>query len=77
MYKLSTLGRFFLASAMLAFGLQHFVYRDFVTRVFPKLPAWIPAHTFLARVFGAFMLTSGAAIMFERWPDPRPCCWVR
>ncbi|HEY7182057.1 MAG TPA: hypothetical protein VIC84_11590 [Blastocatellia bacterium] len=63
MYKLSTLGRFFLAIAMVAFGAQHFVYLDFVTRVFPRLPAWIPAHTFLACVFGAFLLASGAAIM--------------
>jgi len=63
MYILSTLGRFFLAIALVAFGAQHFVYLDFVTRVFPRLPAWIPAHTFLACVFGALLLASGAAIM--------------
>jgi len=66
MYKLSTLGRFFLAIAMVAFGAQHFVYLDFVTRVFPKLPAWIPAHTFLSCVLGAFLLASGAAIMIGK-----------
>lgn len=66
MYKLSTLGRFFLAIAMVAFGAQHFVYLDFVTRVFPKLPAWIPAHPLLACVFGALLLASGVAIMFEK-----------
>ena len=66
MYKLSTLGRFFLAIAMVAFGAQHFAYMDFVTRVVPKLPAWIPAHTFLACVFGAYLLTSGAAIMIGK-----------
>jgi uncharacterized membrane protein len=66
MYKLSTLGRFFLAIAMVAFGVQHFVHLDFVTRVFPRLPAWIPAHTFLACVFGSILLASGVAIMFEK-----------
>jgi uncharacterized membrane protein len=66
MNKLAGVGRFFLAVAMVAFGAQHFVYLDFVTRVFPKLPGWIPAHTFLACVFGAFLLASGAAIMIEK-----------
>ena len=64
MYKLSTLGRFFLAIAMVAFGIQHFVHLDFVTRVFPRLPARIPAHTFIACVFGALLLLAGVAIMF-------------
>jgi uncharacterized membrane protein len=66
MYKLSTLGRFFFAIAMVAFGIQHFVHLEFVTRVFPRLPAWIPAHVFLSCVFGSILLASGAAIMFEK-----------
>jgi len=70
MYKLSKLGRFFLAIAMMAFGVQHFVYMDFVTRVFPRLPAWIPAHAILACVFGSILLASGAAIMFENAARP-------
>jgi uncharacterized membrane protein len=70
MYKLSTLGRFFLAIAMVAFGAQHFVYLDFVTRVFPSLPAWIPGRPFLACVFGALLLASGAAIMIEKAARP-------
>lgn len=66
MNKLAGVGRFFLAIPMVAFGAQHFVYLDFVTRVFPRLPAWIPAHSFLACVFGAILLTAGAAIMIEK-----------
>src|SRR5262249_36231947 len=62
MRKLTTLGRLFVAIAMVAFGVQHFVYLDFVTRVFPKLPPWIPGHPFLACVFGAFLIVAGAAI---------------
>jgi uncharacterized membrane protein len=63
MDKLAGVGRFFFAVGMMAFGVQHFVYLDFVTRVFPKLPLWIPAHTFLACILGAFLLVSGAVIM--------------
>jgi uncharacterized membrane protein len=70
MYKLTTLGRFFIAVAMVAFGALHFVYLDFVTRVTPKLPAWIPARTFLACVFGALLLSAGVAIMFEKAARP-------
>jgi len=66
MEKLSSLGRFFLAVSMLAFGAQHFVYLDFVTRVFPRLPAWIPGHSFLACVFGAFLIAAGAEIMIGK-----------
>jgi uncharacterized membrane protein len=66
MKKLAALGRLFLAVAMIAFGVQHFVYLDFVTRVFPKLPVWIPGHRFLACVFGAFLVASGAAILFGK-----------
>src|SRR5215468_11446110 len=66
MNKLAGVGRFFVAIAMVVFGAQHFVYLDFVTRVFPKLPAWIPAHSFLAVVFGAILLASGAAIIIEK-----------
>jgi uncharacterized membrane protein len=66
MNKLVEVGRFFLAVATVVFGAQHFVYLDFVTRLFPKLPAWVPAHSFLAGVLGAFLLASGAAIMIEK-----------
>jgi uncharacterized membrane protein len=70
MYKLSTLGRFFFAVAIVAFGIQHFVHLDFVTRVLPRLPAWIPAQAFLSCVFGSILLASGAAIMFEKAARP-------
>ncbi|MEP7338260.1 MAG: DoxX family membrane protein [Acidobacteriota bacterium] len=66
MKKLAPLGRFFLAIAMVAFGVQHFVYLDFVTRVFPKLSAWVPGRPFLACVFGAFLVAGGLAIMLGK-----------
>jgi hypothetical protein len=39
---------------------------DFVTRVFPKLQMLIPAHSFLACVFGAILIAAGVAIMIEK-----------
>jgi uncharacterized membrane protein len=70
MNKLAGVGRFFVAIAMVVFGAQHFVYLDFVTRVFPELPSWIPAHAYLAGVFGALLLASGAAIMVGKTARP-------
>jgi uncharacterized membrane protein len=66
MNKLTRLGQLFLAIPMVAFGVQHFIYMDFVTRVFPRLPAWIPKPSFLAGVFGAFLIVTGAAIIFGK-----------
>jgi len=63
MGNLNVLGRSFIAIAMIAFGIQHFIYLDFVTRVFPKMPAWIPAHSLLACIFGAFLIIAGIAIL--------------
>ena len=66
MKKLLTPGRLFFAIPMIAFGVQHFVYLDFVTRIVPRLPAWIPGHSFLAVCFGAFLVAAGAAIMLGK-----------
>jgi uncharacterized membrane protein len=63
MYRLAELGRFFFAVPMVAFGVQHFAYLDFVTRVFPKLPAWIPGHHYLAFISGLFLFAAGFSIM--------------
>src|SRR5262245_46074006 len=64
MRNLTTLGRLFVAVAMVAFGVQHCIYRDFVTRLAPKLPPSIPGHSFLAIVFGTLLIISGTAILF-------------
>jgi hypothetical protein len=39
---------------------------DFVTRVIPTLPAWIPAQPFLACVFGAILIAACIAILIEK-----------
>src|SRR4029450_570289 len=66
MKNLTKVGCVFIAIAMIAFGLQHFVYLDFVTRLVPKLPPWIPAHTLLACVFGALLIIAGLAILLGK-----------
>ena len=59
-------GRCCIGIAMIGFGLQHLVYRDFVTRLVPKLPAWIPAHSLLACAFGAALTAAGVALLFGK-----------
>src|SRR5215212_1562102 len=63
MTKWTTPGRLFVAIAMVAFGVQHLIYLNFVTRVVPPLPQWIPAHSLLAGVFGAFLIVAGVVII--------------
>jgi uncharacterized membrane protein len=61
--NMTRLGRLFIAIAMVAFGVQHFIYLNFVTRLVPPLPAWIPGQAFLASLFGAFLIAAGIAII--------------
>jgi uncharacterized membrane protein len=60
----------FFAIAMVAFGIQHLVYGEFVTRVVPKLPAWIPSHSFLAYMTGSVLIAAGVAILFHKQARP-------
>lgn len=62
MHWLTVAGRIFVASALVAFGIQHLVYADFITRLVPKLPAWIPAQPTLAYLFGAVLIAGGIAL---------------
>jgi uncharacterized membrane protein len=64
MNKLPVVGRILFAIPMITFGVQHLIYRSFVTRVVPGLPSWIPGHSVLAAIFGAFLIAAGGAILF-------------
>ena len=57
------IARAFFAIAMVAFGIQHFIYGTFVTRIAPEPPAWIPWHPFWAYVAGAVLIVAGIAIL--------------
>lgn len=63
MKEMIILGRIFIAIALIAFGIQHFIYLEFVTRAFPVIPLWIPGHAILACLFGAFLFITGVAIL--------------
>src|SRR5262245_29947999 len=62
----SLLGRCFISIAVIAFGVQHLIYADFVTRVAPKLPAVIPGQAFLACTFGVYLISSGLALLSRK-----------
>ena len=65
MKQLLPLGRCCFAMAMVAFGIQHFIYGDFVTRVLPSWPAWIPGHALWAYLIGAVLVAAGGAILLQ------------
>lgn len=55
-------GRWFFAIGLVAWGIQHLVAGDFVTRVVPSWPGWMPARTMWAYLVGAALIAAGAAI---------------
>ena len=52
MGTLVSAGRLFYAIGIIAFGLEHLVHADFVTRVVPYWPAWMPGHALWAYAVG-------------------------
>ena len=57
---LSKPARMFYGLAMIVFGVQHLVYGQYVTRVFPKLP--LPA-----QLAGIVLMIAGGLILLGRW----------
>lgn len=64
--KLAAFGRVFFGLPMVAFGVVHFLYGDFVTRFAPGWPSWAPGRSILARVVGALLIAAGLSIVFEK-----------
>src|SRR5216684_6482801 len=62
--SIAPIARTFIVIAMLAFGAQHFIYGEFVTRLVPPLPSWIPWHPLWAYLTGAVLILCGAAMLF-------------
>ena len=48
-----------------AFGVHHLMYRDFVTRVIPQLPAWVPARTFVVYLTGIALIAGAAGMLLD------------
>ncbi len=61
-----TVSRTFYGVAILAFGMFHLAYGDFVTRVVPWWPAAIPGRSLWAYVIGALLMAAGAALVLNR-----------
>jgi uncharacterized membrane protein len=61
--RLLTVGRWFFALGIVAWGVQHLVWGDFVTRVAPSWPAWMPARTPSAYALGVLLIALGTAMI--------------
>jgi uncharacterized membrane protein len=66
MQTLASIGRVFYGIAIVAFGLLHVGYGDFVTRVVPWWPAVIPGRTAWAYAIGALLIAAGTAVAIDR-----------
>jgi uncharacterized membrane protein len=55
---------YFIAVPMAIFGVQHFVYLQFVGAF---IPAWIPWRTFWACFTGAALIAAAVGIWFRIW----------
>jgi uncharacterized membrane protein YphA (DoxX/SURF4 family) len=63
MNQLAPIGRLFFAVALIAFGVQQFVYGDFVPGRAPVWPASVPGRLVWAYLTGAVFVAAGAAII--------------
>ena len=67
MDKITTLGRIFIAIALVVFGVQHFMYGVFVAGL---VPAWMPGRLFWAYFVGAAFFAAAAGILYQRLARP-------
>jgi len=67
MDKITTLGRIFIAIALVVFGVQHFMYGAFVAGL---VPAWMPGRLFWAYFVGAAFFAAAAGILYQRLARP-------
>jgi uncharacterized membrane protein len=67
MDKITTLGRIFIAVALVVFGVQHFIYAGFVAGL---VPAWMPGRLFWAYFVGVAFFAAAAGILYQRLARP-------
>ncbi len=67
MDKITTLGRIFIAIALVVFGVQHIMYGAFVAGL---VPAWMPGRLFWAYFVGAAFFAAAAGILYQRLARP-------
>jgi uncharacterized membrane protein len=66
MTRLASLGRTFFAASVIAFGVEQFLFGDFVPGRAPAWPASWPGQLAWAYLTGAFFIAVGAAILLRR-----------
>ncbi|HET6540068.1 MAG TPA: DoxX family protein, partial [Chryseolinea sp.] len=54
--KITKLGRYFLAIPMVVFGIQHFLYAEFIVHL---VPTWVPGRLFWTYFAGVALFASG------------------
>ena len=62
MEKMIPAGRIFFSITMIAFGIDHFLYTDFVATL---VPSWIPGHLFWTYFAAIALIGSGIGITFK------------
>lgn len=60
--KLIPAGRVFFSITMISFGIDHFLYLEFVASL---VPSWIPNHNFWSYFAGVALIGSGVSIIFN------------
>ena len=63
--RIMPLGRFFLPITVVTFGIDHFLYPDFVKTL---VPSWIPWHLFWNYFAAVALISSGLGIIFRVLP---------
>lgn len=61
---LQTSGRFLLAFPMVIFGIEHFLFANFVAMI---VPPWIPWHLFWAYFVGVALIAAGISIAVKQY----------
>ena len=67
MESLLVVGRKFYAVCLTGLGIQQLVYAGFLPVILPAWPVWIPGVVLWAYLFGAILIISGVAILFEKF----------
>ena len=61
MRRLILIGRWFMAAALIGWGVQNFIYGDFVLGRAPAWPAGVPGRAWFAGISGGFFILTGSA----------------
>jgi uncharacterized membrane protein len=67
---LISVGRWFFGLALIGLGLEHFIFREFVTGRAPAWPNGLPGKMLWVSVSGAIVIVTGLAVLARRWGRP-------